>query len=174
MLEHRKEIDYIVGSVHHVNGISIDFDKPTWTRCVQSVIQRKQGSTMTLSPNGKSISFPGDLGIKEPTEMELVSFLLAYLDAQYEMLQYHQPEVIGHFDLCLLWVPDLDLTSLKMEAVRESIKRNVEYGIGYGALFEANAAAIRKGWKTSYPNPYILKVSGSLDIVTTDWTLIIS
>lgn len=106
--------------------------------------------------------------------MELVSFLLAYLDAQYEMLQYHQPEVIGHFDLCLLWVPDLDLTSLKMEAVRESIKRNVEYGIGYGALFEANAAAIRKGWKTSYPNPYILKVSGSLDIVTTDWTLIIS
>jgi histidinol-phosphatase (PHP family) len=86
-------------------------------------------------------------------------FLLAYFDAQYEMLTAHQPEVVGHFDLCLLWTPTVSLRSTEMEGVWEKVERNLRYAAGYGVLFEANAAAIRKGWGTSYPSRDILQVS---------------
>lgn len=159
LLEKRKEIDYIVGSVHHVNGISIDFDKPTWTRAVRAVSERSSGSTMTVSPNSKSISLPRVTDDSTPSMSDIRTFLLAYFDAQYEMLRTLQPEVVGHIDLCLLWTPDISLRSSEMEGVWQKVERNVEFAVQYGALFEANAAAIRKGWKTSYPNSDILQVS---------------
>lgn len=95
-----------------------------------------------------------------PSLTELRPFLLAYLDAQYDLLKTHQPEVIGHFDLCLLWTPGVVLRSDELEEVWDKVERNIRYAIGYGALFEANAAAIRKGWTTSYPSREILRVSG--------------
>jgi histidinol-phosphatase (PHP family) len=126
MLEH-PEIDYLVGSVHHVNGISIDFDQATWAEAVRSTT----------------------------TDTDLDPFISAYLDAQYELMTVHQPEVIGHFDLCLLYTPEV---SLKRPVLWEKVERNVRYAAGYGALFEANAAALRKGWSTSYPSKDVLEV----------------
>jgi histidinol-phosphatase (PHP family) len=93
---------------------------------------------------------------------DIKAFLHAFFDAQFDMLRTHQPEVVGHIDLCLLWTPDISLRSADMGEVWEKVIRNVEYAITYGGLFEANAAAIRKGWKTSYPNPDILQVSLSV------------
>lgn len=114
---------------------------------------------MTVSPGSQTVSLPlVDDPESTPSMTDLRAFLLAYFDAQYDMLQTHQPEVIGHIDLCLLWTPEIRLGDTSLEGVWDKVVRNVEYGISYGALFEANAAAIRKGWKTSYPNPDILEV----------------
>lgn len=71
-------------------------------------------------------------------------FLDAYFDAQYELLQRFRPEVVGHFDLCRLYTPRLPL------ALHAKMARNIEYAVGYGALFEVNAAAFRKGWDAAY------------------------
>jgi len=159
LLDRRKEIDYVVGSVHHVNGVSIDFDRPTWVRAVRTVVSGSEASTMDVSPTSQRISLPGVPDSEAlPSTADIRTFLLAYFDAQYDMLQTHQPEVVGHIDLCLLWTPDISLRGEGMEGVWEKVLRNVEYAISYGGLFEANAAAIRKGWKTSYPNPDILQV----------------
>ena len=160
LLDRRKEIDYVVGSVHHVNGVSIDFDRPTWVRAVRTVVSGSEASTMDVSPTSQTVSLPKVLDAETvPPIEDIRAFLLAYFDAQYDMLQTHQPEVVGHIDLCLLWTPDISLRGQGMEEVWEKVVRNVEYTITYGGLFEANAAAIRKGWKTSYPNADILAVS---------------
>ncbi|GFZ45238.1 hypothetical protein JCM24511_02964 [Saitozyma sp. JCM 24511] len=160
------EIDYIVGSVHHVRGVSIDFDRDTWLRSVWQARQPTESSTMrpsSSSSNAPPTLIPLDPSVAEqqsgytPSLTELRPFLLAYLDAQYDLLKTHQPEVIGHFDLCLLWTPGVVLRSDELEGVWDKVERNIRYAIGYGALFEANAAAIRKGWTTSYPSREILR-----------------
>lgn len=93
---------------------------------------------------------------------EIRPFLEAYFDAQYDLLRSYQPEVVGHFDLCLLWIPELDLGEEGFRDAWERMERNIRFAISYGALFEANAAALRKGWRTSYPSRDILKVSSSV------------
>lgn len=155
------EIDYIVGSVHHVNGVSIDFDRPTWLRAVKLAKEGRIGKTMDPGP-------PPTLELGDPTDPELMTtytpdllsvqpFFEAYFDAQYDLIVTHQPEVLGHIDLCSLWIPNISL--MQQERVWQKVIRNVKAVIAYGGLFEANAAAIRKGWDTSYPCRDILQVS---------------
>lgn len=67
-----------------------------------------------------------------------------------------QPEVIGHFDLCRLWQPDVRLDA--DDEVWRAVRRNVQTAVDYGALFEINAAAFRKGWSTAYPGEEVLRV----------------
>ncbi len=160
-----QEIDCLVGSVHHVNGVSIDFDRSTWLRAVRTVNLGLIRTTMVASSSGQPVLAPSDPDDPHlqpgytPTIPELRSFLLAYFDWQYELLRNHRPEVIGHFDLCLLWTPSVSLRSEDFEGVWEKVERNVRYIVEYGGLFEANVAALRKGWETSYPGRGVLEVS---------------
>src|ERR1700761_4120104 len=81
---HKGRIDYIIGSVHHVNGIPIDFDFDTYRRCLDS------------------IPLPPHLTASTHMDQEherLGIFLDMYFDAQFELLSKFQPEVIGHVDL---------------------------------------------------------------------------
>ena len=83
--------------------------------------------------------------------------LCSYFDSQYEVIQRLHPEVIGHIDLCRLYNPDMNLRDYP--AAWAKLERNVDYAIAYGALFELNSAAFRKGWKTAYPGEDIIQVS---------------
>ncbi|PPR06725.1 hypothetical protein CVT26_001330 [Gymnopilus dilepis] len=132
MLERLGErVEYIVGSVHHVNGIPIDFDLPTYQMALSSFADEKE-------------------------EDRQGAFLSAYFDAQYELLRRFKPEIIGHFDLCRLYKPSLCFRNYP--DVFSKIERNVRYAVEYGALFELNAAALRKKWKTPYPAEDVMKV----------------
>ncbi|KAJ7628889.1 Polymerase/histidinol phosphatase-like protein [Roridomyces roridus] len=126
---HQGRVDYLVGSVHHVNGIPIDFDLLTFRKAVESM---------------------------DSTTDKDSAFLSAYFDAQYELLRRFQPEIVGHFDLCRLYNPDLELA--KYPEVWERVERNILFAVGYGALFEINASALRKGWSTPYPGHDVLEV----------------
>lgn len=134
LARHQEHISYIVGSVHHVNGIPIDFDKETFDKAVQS---QKQGQ------DGLS---------------ELDQLFCSYFDAQHDMILSCTPEVIGHFDLCRLYLPE---ASFGNPRVWSRVQRNVDTAIRIGALFEINAAAFRKGWKSAYPGPDVVKVSAA-------------
>ena len=130
MQEQGERIQYVVGSVHHVNSIPVDFDIPTFETALADC-----GSTRD-SPSG---------------------FLKAYLDDQYKMLTTLEPAVVGHFDLCRLFAPEIRLDA--DPEVWEKVVRNVDYVIGYGGMFEVNAASFRKGWDQAYPGREVLKVS---------------
>ena len=127
---HQDNIQLIVGSVHHVAEIPIDLNRQTFDHAMSKV--DKDEST------------------------RVSSLMIAYLDQQYELLQAFQPEVIGHFDLCRLYMPTLDLRS--SDEVWSRVQRNVRFAAEYGALFEVNAAAFRKGWTSGYPGEEVLEV----------------
>ena len=129
-------IEYLVGSVHHVNSIPIDFDLPTFEKSLSSLTCADTSHNTELS--------------------RMDTFLSAYFDAQYELLTRFHPEVIGHFDLCRLYRPDLHFRDFPLSWVK--LRRNVQFAIEYGALFEVNAAALRKGWQSAYPGEDILEV----------------
>ncbi|KAH7329740.1 Polymerase/histidinol phosphatase-like protein [Rhizoctonia solani] len=138
---HGDRIEYVVGSVHHCNGIPIDFDKPTFDNAVASFSHSETVQIENLHPGEAQLAF-----------------LNEYLDAQLRLMERIHPEVIGHFDLCRLYTPDLSL-----KPVWERVERNVRYAVGYGAAFELNAAAFRKGWNSAYPGREIVELIQSLD-----------
>ncbi|TFK45668.1 histidinol phosphate phosphatase H [Heliocybe sulcata] len=134
--KHQGRIDYLVGSVHHVNGVPIDFDAATYQKSVRSL--------STDDPASDSSS---------PDALD--RFLCFYLDAQYTLMRRVHPEVIGHFDLCCLYTPEISLP--ERHQAWEKVERNIQYAVRYGAVFEVNAAALRKGWNSPYPGSDILK-----------------
>ncbi|KAF9530503.1 Polymerase/histidinol phosphatase-like protein [Crepidotus variabilis] len=116
-------VQYLVGSIHHVTGIPIDFDVPTYERALTNS--------------------------SRDDEDPQTAFLSAYFDAQYRLMQRFKPEIVGHFDLCRLFCPGLQFRNYP--EVWEKIERNIRFAVAYGALFEVNAAAFRKGWDSAYP-----------------------
>ena len=129
-------VDYIVGSVHHIRGVPIDFDRPTYEMALKSG-QHDQKRHLTM--------------------------LQAYLDAQFEVMDRLRPEVIGHFDLYRLfepyasWYPDSSTPDGR--AIHAKLKRNIHFAASYGALFEVNSAAFRKGWTDeTYPGRHVLRM----------------
>ncbi|KAH9848000.1 histidinol phosphate phosphatase H [Lenzites betulinus] len=135
-----ERIEYLVGSVHHLNGIPIDFDKETFMRCLDSF----------RSTNVEELS-------QQQQEHETMeAFLCSYFDAQLELMRRFRPEVVGHFDLCRLYNPSIKFEEYPLALAR--IKRNVCEAVGYGALFELNAAAFRKGWSGAYPGEDVVKI----------------
>lgn len=121
----RYSFDLVVGSVHHVHNIPIDYDADTY--------EKARAASTT----------PTDLGLFED-----------YFDLQYEMLRTLNPSVVGHFDLIRLFAPKTPAvaTLIKPESMLwDKIKRNIDYAVSIGALFELNSAAVRKGWETPYP-----------------------
>ena len=132
----RERIEYIVGSVHHVRGIPIDFDLATFQSCLET--------------------FHGET---EHEKME--GFLCAYFDAQYEVLEKFHPEVVGHIDLCRLYSPRMEFSDYPR--AEEKLERNIRFAADYGALFEASAAPFRKGWDTAYPGKDVLEVGPSVE-----------
>ena len=126
-----EKIEYIVGSVHHVRGIPIDFDLGTFQYCVGT--------------------FSGETG-----QERMEGFLCAYFDAQYEVLERFRPEVVGHIDLCRLYNSQLLFSDYPR--AEEKLERNIQFAAEYGAIFEASAAPFRKGWDTAYPGKDVLEV----------------
>jgi histidinol-phosphatase (PHP family) len=127
-----KVVEYVVGSVHHVDSQPIDFDITKFNSLLHSY----------PSPSPSS---------------QFISLFSAYFDAQFIMLQRIKPEVIGHFDLCKIYYPEIDL-SLLDEMVWSKVLRNIDYVIEYGGLFEISSAAFRKGWDTAYPSREVFQV----------------
>ncbi|KAJ1980978.1 hypothetical protein H4R33_005348 [Dimargaris cristalligena] len=127
-LRERHHLDYLVGSVHHVLEIPIDFDAAGYQRA--------------LAACGGSLE----------------SLFGIYFDAQYQMLTALQPEVVAHFDLCRLFAPrDNLLTTSLTPALWDKVQRNIDYIVSYGGLFEVNSRAFKKGLPDAYPQRDILE-----------------
>lgn len=144
-LRSKYQFDLVVGSVHHVHGIPIDYDKEQWVDAAK-----------VSAKNAK-------LDLATASDADLTRALFNdYFDLQYQMLQTTRPTVVGHFDLIRLYAGPLYLDSViekEWPEVWSKIRRNVRYVIEQGStLFELNSSAIRKGWDTPYPRPDIARL----------------
>lgn len=126
-------VDMCVGSVHFVNGIPIDFSRDLWLKARDLVPEK---TTRALN--------------------------FAYYKLQRQVLEKVKPTIVGHFDLIRLFEPDetdpttgKHLSQICLETdwpeVWDVIVGNIRLAKNYGALFELNSAAFRKGWNSPYP-----------------------
>lgn len=127
-------INMTVGSVHYLHKIPIDFSAELW------------------------------LGARDQSKDKTARGLYKdYFDLQFEVISRLKPNVIGHFDLIRLFEPKDEIdptTGIKIRDINlekdwpevwEGIVKNIKFAVNYGALFELNSAAIRKGWDSPYP-----------------------
>ncbi len=139
-LKAEKPLDFIVGSIHHVKEIDIDYSREIF----ETLIKKCGGS--------------------------LRNVYNSYFDEQYEMLRIVKPEVVGHFDLIRLFVNDTDIDedsgkkvidldiSKYWPEVYQKIIRNIKLIKELGSLVEINSAGLRKGLSTPYPAPDICQM----------------
>ncbi|KAJ2719212.1 hypothetical protein GGI07_005351 [Coemansia sp. Benny D115] len=120
-------LDYLVGSLHHIDGMPLDFSAELYDDLVRH--------------------FGGD---RE-------RMFARYFDQQLELLQQLKPEVVGHFDLVRIFHPrDQPDPLLTSPEVRRRALRNIDYAVGYGAVFEINSRAWKKGLRDAYPQRDLL------------------
>ncbi|CAK7228484.1 hypothetical protein SCUCBS95973_006895 [Sporothrix curviconia] len=152
------EIDYFIGSVHHVGsrGTPIDYDKAMFQTAVDMAAAKAAAAA------GASTT-EATLGI-DPE----VYLYADYYDQQLEMLQTLRPRIVGHVDLVRLLSadPSRDPATAKGldTLVWPKIQRNLAFVASYGGWIECNTAALRKGLAEPYPGRSIaeawLKLGG--------------
>ncbi|KAG0034617.1 histidinolphosphatase [Podila clonocystis] len=127
-------VQYIVGSLHHLRGIPIDFSKELYIKAFEDV---GKGSWQTLFE--------------------------VYFDEQFQLIQGVQPEVIGHFDLIRLFfdaiqqqVGDSQVRGELSGKLWELVQRNIDVVVSYGGLFELNSRSWKKGMLDAYPSRDII------------------
>lgn len=149
---HGDSIEYIIGSVHHLHESPLDYGKDLFDKAASSAFQSSLPSAPTKPKEAN-----GGLNNQEQA-LDLQPLISQYLDHQYTILTRFHPEIIGHFDLFRLYYPNYTLSPESTPEVWTKMWRNIEYAVGYGALFELNAAAFRKGWEQAYPGKEIAEV----------------
>ncbi|CCK69317.1 histidinol-phosphatase KNAG_0C02050 [Huiozyma naganishii CBS 8797] len=143
-------VKFFVGSVHHVNGIPIDFDSSNWNRALESC--------------GNN----------------LLQLITRYYETQYEMLQLLKPKIVGHFDLYKLHLPEdlkVDTESGQVTtapagrhvkdneifdlwpSLEQLVLRNLQFISDYGGILEVNTSALRKGLQEPYPGLRICQLN---------------
>jgi histidinol-phosphatase (PHP family) len=142
-------LDFVVGSVHHVDGHPIDFSKEKFERALVAFEARAKAARQE---SGGKEEWTGD----DLQHNALSIFLKSYFQAQRRMMETLKPEVIGHFSLPLLFTPST-LISSHPDAHALAIE-NVRYAISYGALFELSSAPFRKGLEYGWPGDEVVKM----------------
>ncbi|OZJ06765.1 hypothetical protein BZG36_00410 [Bifiguratus adelaidae] len=132
-IELRKQynLDYIVGSVHHMYTVPIDFSKELYNVALSKTL---------------------------PKANDRLTLFADYFDAQYDMLKALKPEVVAHFDLIRIFCPDQSIEAHgEWASVWQKVTRNIDFVIAYGGLFELNSRAYKKGFRDAYPQRDILQ-----------------
>ncbi|KAI9849338.1 MAG: histidinolphosphatase [Sclerophora amabilis] len=139
--------DFIVGSVHHVHGVPIDYDR--------AMYEQARSKTKTAATAG---SFSGHHHRDDDDADDDDRLFEDYFDAQLEMLIALEPPVVGHFDLIRLKSDDPERRVGEFadgEAgggqVWAKIRRNLDFIAGYGGILELNSSGLRKGLSEPYP-----------------------
>ncbi|NNG02074.1 MAG: histidinol-phosphatase [Desulfobacteraceae bacterium] len=86
-----------------------------------------------------------------------------YFDEQYEMLELHAPDVVGHFDIIRMFDPDYR-RRFENGDIRQRVRRNLETIRDLGAILDFNVRPLLKGQSEPYVTASILKTALSLGI----------
>lgn len=120
--------DFWIGSIHYVNSIPIDYDADTWNKAADSV-----GGIDALMTD--------------------------YFSMTEKMIDRMEPPIIGHLDRIRVFHPNpqLPIKTAYPTAYR-AVERAIERAIEYGALFELNSSAFKKGLTEPYPHADLVQL----------------
>ncbi|CUS21000.1 LAQU0S02e03444g1_1 [Lachancea quebecensis] len=144
MGQNSEVLQFCIGSMHHVNGIPIDFNQEEWL---------------------KALEVAGN---------NLKQLVIDYFEQQFIMISELKPLVVGHFDLFRLYCSKdvfIDTNSgqrvehthpaalCAAEAsfidlwpeVKSLALRNIKFIASYGGLIEINTSGLRKKLRDPYP-----------------------
>ena len=124
----RYKPDIVVGSIHHVDDIPIDFDRDTYQRAVEHC-----GGVEALYARYYDQQY------------ELIRCLGNYTNSI--------PVILGHMDLIKIFKP----AHTPSPDVWHKIKRNIELAISCNIIIEINARAFKKELREPYPNKKIIE-----------------
>ena len=97
-IKSKHNLDYIIGSVHHVHETPIDFDEEQFANALKK------------SSNDEEKLFE------------------AYFDAQYKTLEEVKPLIVGHFDVIRIYRPNWQITQAVWEKIQRNIDYVIDYG----------------------------------------------
>ena len=131
-----RKLDILIGSIHHVYGIPIDFNAETYQQALDVAAQKAR----SLNAEAEELLFAD------------------YFDAQLEMLEALKPPVVAHFDLIRLCSRRPNGSLKEFSRVWRKIMRNLLFVAEYGGLLEINSSALRKRLGQPYPALEICRV----------------
>ena len=99
-LRNRYKLDYVVGSIHHVRGIPIDFSKSSFE---DALVSHWHGNHQALFGE--------------------------YFDEQLCLIEGVKPEIVGHFDVIRKYCSAVPFGEEVLEKVRRNLHRCVELGL---------------------------------------------
>lgn len=121
--------DYVVGSLHHVNSIPIDFSPELYAEAL--------GQAKTLK-NLYMQYFDEQYAMLKSVQPEVVG--------HFDLIRIFADQKLA------------DSTLLEPQ-VWERVVRNIDFVIEYGGLFEINSRSWKKGLVDAYPQRDIIKVA---------------
>ncbi|TID29604.1 hypothetical protein CANINC_001878 [Pichia inconspicua] len=138
----RKDInaDLVVGSVHHVNGIDIDFDQETW-----NIALLTYGSLRGLYKEYFTL-------VKN-----MIAKLKPEVVAHFDLIRLFSNKVVNGEKITLEEYEGVCIQRDWPE-VWQLITESVTLIVENGLAVELNSSAIRKGWSTPYPKDDIVKL----------------
>jgi histidinol-phosphatase (PHP family) len=145
----RKEMDadIIVGSVHHVNGIDIDFDQETWNKAFETYngLRGLYKEYFTLVKRMIKILKP-----EVVAHFDLIRLFANTIDENKNKITQEEK---------------LNITIKKdWPEVWEIIEDSIDLIVDYDLTVELNSSAIRKGWNTPYPKDDIMNLMMSKNV----------
>lgn len=147
-LQLRKEMnaDLVVGSVHHVNGIDIDFDQKTWDLAVEETggVRELYNKYFTLVKN-------------------MIIKLKPEVVAHFDLIRLFSNKTIDGKKVGLEDYLGINIQNDWPE-VWDLITESIDLIVKYDLSVELNSAAIRKGWNTPYPKDDIVKLMISKNV----------
>lgn len=150
--EYRGKMQILVG--FEVEGI--DQSHLEWARAARRSVDMVVGSVHHV--RGTPIDFSAELWSEAAKQVGGRRQLYReYFSHQREMIVTTVPEVVGHFDLIRLYEQEEVDIQNQWPEVWNQIVGNIAMVVKYGGIFECNSAAIRKGWKGSYPQKDIME-----------------
>lgn len=132
--------DIVVGSVHHVNGIDIDFDQKTW----DVALEKYNGLRGLYNEYFKLVN-------------KMIKFLKPEVVAHFDLIR-----LFGNIEVDGIKVTQEQNLGISIEKdwpeIWTIIGDSVDFIVDNNLAVELNSSAIRKGWNTPYPKDDIVKL----------------
>lgn len=151
-LKNEINADIVVGSVHHVNGIDIDFDQTTW----DVAFKKYNGLRGLYSEYFKLVN-------------KMIKFLKPEVVAHFDLIR-----LFGNIEVNGTKITQEENLNISIKndwpEIWTIIEDSVDFIVDNNLAVELNSSAIRKGWNTPYPKDDIIKlmISNNVKFVLSD------